>query len=260
MLLLDKPARLMLYLLGAYLTGITLGLTIVFSASNSSTTNTTESTLSPAVDIALGAIALIAAWVVWSGRQERFTERRRARKAAKPDEDPRRWQRELSKGSPRTTLLVGMLLTLPGASYLAGLDEIHKLHYSTTVTVLLVIGFAWSCSGCSRSARQLPGRAGVDASRDPASEALGLPPLTHVRRQRAQPARRTADHQGYRRNDLTSPARQAGSCSAFRRAVASAGPARVAAELHRRLGHSSRVGRSLDQTARARFDLDESPG
>jgi hypothetical protein len=41
---------------------------IVFSASNSSTTNTTENTLSPAVDIALGVIALVAAWVVWSGR------------------------------------------------------------------------------------------------------------------------------------------------------------------------------------------------
>ena len=73
MLLLDKPARLMLgYLLGAYVTSITLGLVIVFSASNSSTTNTTENTLSPAVDIALGAIALVAAWVVWSGRNERF--------------------------------------------------------------------------------------------------------------------------------------------------------------------------------------------
>ena len=55
MLLLDNPAKLMLgYLLGAYVTSITLGLVIVFSASNSSTTNTTENTLSPAVDIALG--------------------------------------------------------------------------------------------------------------------------------------------------------------------------------------------------------------
>ena len=136
MLLLDNPAKLMLgYLLGAYVTSITLGLVIVFSASNSSTTNTTQNTLSPAVDIALGGIALLAAWVVWSGRHERFRERRRARKAAKPDKGPPRWQRELSKGSPRTTFVVGMLLTLPG------LDEINKLNYSTTVTVLIVIGF-----------------------------------------------------------------------------------------------------------------------
>ncbi|HSO97879.1 MAG TPA: GAP family protein [Solirubrobacteraceae bacterium] len=142
MLLLDNPAKLMLgYLLGAYVTSITIGLVIVFTASNSSTTNTAENTLSPAVDIALGAIALLGAWFVWTGRHERFMERRRARKAAKPDKDPPRWQRELSKGSPRTTFLVGMLLTLPGASYLAGLDEIHKLKYSTTATVLLVIGF-----------------------------------------------------------------------------------------------------------------------
>ena len=37
--------------------------------------------------------------------------------------------------------MVGALLTLPGASYLAGLDQIHKLKYSTPVTVLLVVGF-----------------------------------------------------------------------------------------------------------------------
>jgi hypothetical protein len=142
MLLLDKPSRLMLgYLLGAYMTSITLGLVIVFSLSNSSATNTTENTLSPAVDIGLGAIALAVAFVLYSGRHERLRERRRARKTAKPDKGPPRWQRELSKGSARTTFIVGALLTLPGASYLAGLHEIHKLKYSTSATVLLVIGF-----------------------------------------------------------------------------------------------------------------------
>jgi len=142
MLLLDKPARLMLgYLLGAYMTSITLGLVIVFSLSNSSATNTTENTISPAVDIGLGAIALAVAFVLQTGRNQRLKERRQARKAAKPDKGPPRWQQELSKGSPRTTFVVGALLTLPGASYLAGLDQIHKLKYSTTVTVLLVIGF-----------------------------------------------------------------------------------------------------------------------
>src|SRR6266480_203127 len=75
MLLLPSPSKLMLgYLLGAYVTSITLGLVIVFSLSHSSATNTTQNTLSPAVDIALGAIALVAAWVIWSGRQERLRE------------------------------------------------------------------------------------------------------------------------------------------------------------------------------------------
>jgi hypothetical protein len=142
MLLLDKPARLMLgYLLGAYITSMTLGLIIVFSLSGSSASNTTENTISPTVDIGLGAIALAISFVLYTGRAERLTERRRERKAARPDKGPPRWQRELSTGSPRTTFVIGALLTLPGASYLAGLDEIHKLKYSTTVTVLLVIGF-----------------------------------------------------------------------------------------------------------------------
>ena len=142
MLLLERPSRLMIgYLLGAYMTSITLGLVIVFSLSNSSTTNTTENTLSPAIDIALGGLALAAAFALHTGRYERLRETRRTRKAEKPDKGPPRWQRELSKGSARTTFVVGALLTLPGASYLAGLDQIHKLKYSTTVTVLLVIGF-----------------------------------------------------------------------------------------------------------------------
>jgi len=142
MLLLDKPVRLMGgYLLGAYLTSITLGLIIVFSLSDSAAANTTENTISPAVDIGLGAVFLAISFVFYTGRVERMRERRAAKKAAKGPQEPPRWQRELSKGSPRVTFLVGAALTLPGASYLAGLASIHKLHYSTPETVLLVIGF-----------------------------------------------------------------------------------------------------------------------
>jgi Flp pilus assembly protein TadB len=142
MLLLDKPAKLMGgYLLGAYLTSITLGLIIVFSLTNTSVSNSTKHTINPAIDIGLGAILLAVAFVLHTGRHEGLKERRQARKAAKPDKGPSRWQRELSKGSPRVTFVVGALLTLPGASYLAGLDRIHDLHYSTAATVLLVIGF-----------------------------------------------------------------------------------------------------------------------
>ncbi len=58
MLLLANPAKLMTgYLLGALMTRITLG-----------------------------GLALVAAWGLWTGRHERFSERRRARRAAKADE------------------------------------------------------------------------------------------------------------------------------------------------------------------------------
>src|SRR5437764_7369913 len=69
MLLLDNPAKLMAgYLLGAYITSITLGLVIVFALPGSSTTKTTQHTLSPAVDIGLGALALAISFVLYTGR------------------------------------------------------------------------------------------------------------------------------------------------------------------------------------------------
>ena len=47
----------------------------------------------------------------------------------------------MSRGSARTTFVIGALLTLPGASYIAGLTKLSKLDYSPEVTVLVVIGF-----------------------------------------------------------------------------------------------------------------------
>ena len=59
MLILDRPKSLMLgYLLGAYITSITLGLIIVFSLSSSSAVSSTKDTLSPAADIVLGLLCL----------------------------------------------------------------------------------------------------------------------------------------------------------------------------------------------------------
>lgn len=129
------------YLLGAMFTSITLGLVIVFTLSNSGASKTTRNTLSPAVDIALGSIFLAVSFALHSGSFDRVSERRRKRKAEKPDKGPPRWQRALGKGSARATFVVGALLTLPGASYLLGLHHIDELKYSTTVTVLLVLGF-----------------------------------------------------------------------------------------------------------------------
>jgi hypothetical protein len=47
----------------------------------------------------------------------------------------------LSKGSARDTFVVGILLSFPGASYVAGMDLLHKQNTGTAVTVLIVIAF-----------------------------------------------------------------------------------------------------------------------
>jgi hypothetical protein len=144
MMILPSPVKLMLgYLLGALMTSITLGLVIVFSLEGSSTVSTTKNTVSPLATTVLGAIFLTLAFVIATGRWGRAIERRRVRKTRKGKEDkgPPRWQQELGKGSARVTFVVGALLTLPGASYLAGLSRINKLNYSTADTVLAVVGF-----------------------------------------------------------------------------------------------------------------------
>jgi len=139
MLLLPDPKKLMLgYLAGAYLTSITLGIVIVFAAEGSSVVNSGTRTISPVIDLAFGGILIVLGLVIRSGRDIPIRERRAERKKEKRKKEPR-WQRALSKGDPRLTFVVGVLLTLPGASYLAALASLSKLHYSTAVTVLVVL-------------------------------------------------------------------------------------------------------------------------
>jgi hypothetical protein len=144
MLLLDHPKRLLLgYLLGALLTSITLGLVIVFALDGSA--STAQHTLSPSMDLALGGILLLVAFLIRPGHEPRgigrLAERRRRRAEAKEGKGPPKWQRTLSEGSARTTFVVGVLLTLPGASYLIGLHKIADSNPSTVAAVAAVVAF-----------------------------------------------------------------------------------------------------------------------
>lgn len=143
LLLLPNPKKLMLgYLLGAYLTSISLGLLIVFSLNDASSVETAKSTLSPSEDIVVGLIALVVAFVLRTGRDAKLRERRQRRKREQAVEEKESWpERMLGRGSARVTFAVGVVLTFPGVSYLTALDQMAKLDASTAETALLVIGF-----------------------------------------------------------------------------------------------------------------------
>lgn len=142
MLLLPHPKRLLLgYLCGAAMTSVTLGLVIVFALRHAGLTKTTQTTLGPAEDIALGCLALAIALVLRSGRDQKLVERRRERKATKGPQGPPRWQQALGRGSARTTFVVGALLTLPGATYLTALYRISDENLADPLTVLVVLAF-----------------------------------------------------------------------------------------------------------------------
>jgi Sap, sulfolipid-1-addressing protein len=142
MLTLPNPDRLLLgYLLGALITSITCGLVIVFSLHGSSASTAAKRTVNPIIDITLGALILLVVFVVGSGRDQRrraWSERRREKAALKPDP---RWKLQLSKGSARDTFVVGILLSFPGASYIAGMDQLSKQNIGTAATVLAVLAF-----------------------------------------------------------------------------------------------------------------------
>jgi hypothetical protein len=144
MMLLPSPKKLMFgYLLGAYLTSITLGLLIVFTLHGSDSAETARHTLSPLEDLVVGLIALLVGYVLLSGRGDQLRERRQQRKAAKQTGPAKESlpERLLGRGSARITFVVGVLLTFPGVSYLAALDRMAKLDWEVVPTALLVVVF-----------------------------------------------------------------------------------------------------------------------
>jgi hypothetical protein len=142
MLLLPNPKRLMVgYLLGAYLTSITVGLLIVFELHGSDLVSTTRQTLSPIEDLVIGTLLIAAGFVLRGGKLQERRERRRARKAAGEKEKKQSLpERLLGRGDPRITFFVGVILTFPGASYLAALTETSKLAISDAEIVCIVVG------------------------------------------------------------------------------------------------------------------------
>ncbi len=145
MMLLPNTKRLMLgYLLGAYVTSISLGMLIVFSLDGSSSVNTAKQTLGPGEDLVLGALALLVAYALGGGRTEALRERRRRRKEEKEEAGDERvsWpERLLGRGSARISFAVGILLTFPGVSYLTALSRTAKLDLAPVPTALIVLAF-----------------------------------------------------------------------------------------------------------------------
>jgi hypothetical protein len=143
MLFLENPKRLLLgYLAGALLVSLTIGFVIVFVVHDSGATETAQNSLSPSMDIALGAIFLLVAYVLGSGRDQRVKERRNQNKE-EPDTEkgPSKVDRLLGRGDVRITFALGVVFTLPGVAYLAALHDLQQLGYGTAGEILVILGF-----------------------------------------------------------------------------------------------------------------------
>jgi hypothetical protein len=147
MLFLPSPKRLLLgYFAGAVLISLSLGFVIVFVVHDASATNTAQHTVSPSIDIALGAISLLVSYVLGSGQDQKMRERRRKGKGTDQgqvdtEKSPSKVEQLLGRGSARVTFALGVVLTLPGISYLVALHDLQKLGYGAFGEVLVIVGF-----------------------------------------------------------------------------------------------------------------------
>ncbi|HXE43768.1 MAG TPA: GAP family protein [Conexibacter sp.] len=155
LLTLERPARM----IGAYLAGgltisIGLGCLIVFALAGSNAVENQQSLLSWAADLAIGGLALLAAMTLATHQDERWRERRRARRAlhgqpleaareeeaAAPKREP--WsQRILARGSLPVVFVAALFVNVPGAAYLIALKDIAAGNHSTATVVALILLF-----------------------------------------------------------------------------------------------------------------------
>jgi hypothetical protein len=143
LLTLPSPKRLLAgYLVGGLAISFTCGLLIVFALSaTNGAANQSKHYLSPIVDIIFGVLILLEVARVARHRNRvwhAYSERRHQKQQGKP---PARWRRALANATPRKTFIFGILLTLPGASFVAGMDELSKQDLGDAAKVGVVLVF-----------------------------------------------------------------------------------------------------------------------
>ncbi len=142
MLTLDRPKRLLAgYLAGAWMTSTAFGLLLAFSLNDSGAADTSKHSVDPALNITLGVLLLVVVVVIGTGRDARrraWSARRAEKSKDKPEP---KWRQQLSKGSARSTFVVGTVLSFPGGSQIAGMAALSDQGLPTAVTVLCVLAF-----------------------------------------------------------------------------------------------------------------------
>jgi hypothetical protein len=137
-----RPFRLLTaYLAGGLTISIFLGLVIVFALGGAVHGN--RSSLSWGADLTIGGLALLLAVGLATGLDQRFRERRKAKRPQKEKPQEREpWsQRILSRGSVPIVFAAALVINVPGAAYLIALKDIAAAHKSTGTSVVLIVTF-----------------------------------------------------------------------------------------------------------------------
>jgi hypothetical protein len=134
----DKPvAMLAAFMAGGMLVSLVLGLLIVFVLGDWLSSRTQNST-SPIVDIVIGVLSLVGAFVL----HQRIRERERGVvRAKKPKDGPSRTSQMLNEGTPWAAFAAGLIVCLPGIWYLDALKDIAQSNPSTAGVIVEILVF-----------------------------------------------------------------------------------------------------------------------
>jgi len=135
-----RPLRMLVgYLIGGALVSVGIGLIALVVIGQSGWVEGTQPTLTPALELAMGALALLLAYAVATGRAQQMRDRRK--KTPTEPSGPSWSDRVLSRGSGLVAFFVGMVMSLPSVYYIAALPYISENFSGAGTQVALVLLF-----------------------------------------------------------------------------------------------------------------------
>lgn len=132
------PVRVLVsFLAGGLVTTVAVGLVIVYALDGTALTHSSRSTVNPYLEAVVGALAVLAALVLWC----RVPQLEADTQAAPPPAGPSRIERALDHGAP-LAFATGIVLNLvPGFFPLIALKNIADLNAGFAQTASLLLGF-----------------------------------------------------------------------------------------------------------------------
>lgn len=134
----SRPVLLLVsFLAGGLLTTMTVGLVLIYALQGSSLTEGSRSTFDPAVQIVAGALALLAAALLW----RRYGVLLEASADEPAPKDPGRLERMLDRGAPLAFAAGIVCNVVPGVFPMVALKDIAEMDISLTETVTVLLVF-----------------------------------------------------------------------------------------------------------------------
>ena len=137
-----RPAQhLLAYLIGGMSLSIVFGLLIVLGLHGSKLLREPDRSTQAVIELAAGALLILVAVAVGSGRRLQWHPRRAGHGDAESPQLESLFESALGRHSVWIAWAAGAIYSLPGAEYLAGLVLLAKVGAPTASEVLAVLGF-----------------------------------------------------------------------------------------------------------------------